>query len=34
MKNMFAAGKRYQLDWWPDITKDTDPNNPYYKFQK
>lgn len=34
MKNMFAAGKRYQLDWWPDITKDTDPNNPYYKFQR
>ncbi len=31
MKNMFKSGKRFQLDWWPDITKDTDPNNPYYK---
>lgn len=31
MKNMFASGKRFTLDWWPDITKDTDPNNPYYK---
>jgi hypothetical protein len=31
MKKMFADGKRYELDWWPDETKDTDPNNPYYK---
>lgn len=30
MKKMFEDGKRYELDWWPDITKDTDPNNPYY----
>jgi hypothetical protein len=31
MKKMFADGKRYELDWWPDETKDTDPKNPYYK---
>lgn len=31
MKAMFAAGKRYELDWWEDSTKDTDPKNPYYK---
>jgi hypothetical protein len=31
MKKMFADGKRYELDWWPDETADTDPNNPYYK---
>lgn len=31
MKSMFAAGKRYELDWWEDSTKDTDPQNPYYK---
>lgn len=31
MKKMFADGKRFKLDWWPDVTKDTDPNNPYYK---
>ena len=31
MKNMFAAGKRFELDWWPDESKDTDPKNPYYK---
>jgi hypothetical protein len=31
MKKMFAAGKRFELDWWPDITGDTDPKNPYYK---
>lgn len=31
MKAQFAAGTRYELDWWPDITKDTDPKNPYYK---
>lgn len=30
MKAMFAAGKRYELDWWPDTTEDTDPKNPYY----
>jgi hypothetical protein len=31
MKKMFADGKRFELDWWPDETKDTDPKNPYYK---
>lgn len=31
MKAMFAAGKRYTLDWWQDSTNDTDPKNPYYK---
>jgi hypothetical protein len=30
MKNMFSRGKRYELDWWPDVTKDTDPKNKYY----
>jgi hypothetical protein len=28
---MFADGERYELDWWPDVTGDTDPDNPYYK---
>lgn len=31
MKKMFSDGKRYKLDWWPDVTGDTDPNNPYYE---
>jgi hypothetical protein len=31
MKNMFADGKRFKLDWWPDVTGDTDPKNSYYK---
>jgi len=31
MKKMFEDGKRYQLDWWPDVTKDTDPSNTYYE---
>lgn len=31
MKKMFADGKRFKLDWWPDMTGDTDPKNPYYK---
>lgn len=30
MKKMFTDGKRFKLDWWPDVTQDTDPNNPYY----
>jgi hypothetical protein len=30
MKKMFADGKRFELDWWPDETGDTDPDNPYY----
>lgn len=32
MKAMFKDGKRFELDWWPDVTKDTDPKNPYYKL--
>ena len=31
MMQMFKDGKRYQLDWWPDTTKDTDPSNTYYE---
>jgi hypothetical protein len=31
MKKMFVDGETYVLDWWPDESKDTDPNNPYYK---
>lgn len=34
MKKMFADGKRFELDWWPDVTKDTDPKNTYYKETK
>jgi len=34
MKKMFADGKRFELDWWPDVTNDTDPKNPYYKEAK
>lgn len=30
MKAMFAAGKRYELDWWEDSTNDSDPKNSYY----
>lgn len=31
MKNMFKSGKKYEVSWWPDITGDADPKNPYYK---
>ena len=31
MKDMFKRGKRFTLDWWPDVTGDTDPKNSYYK---
>ena len=31
MKKMFADGKRFELDWWPDEAGDADPENPYYK---
>ena len=31
MKKMFANGKKYELDWWPDETNDADPKNSYYK---
>jgi hypothetical protein len=34
MKKMFADGKRFELDWWPDVTGDTDPKNKYYKESK
>jgi hypothetical protein len=31
MKNMFASGKKFELDWWPDESGDADPKNKYYK---
>jgi len=31
MKNMFASGKKFELDWWSDESGDADPKNPYYK---
>lgn len=31
MKKMFSDGKTFKLDWWPDVTRDADPNNPYYE---
>ena len=31
MKEMFANGEKYELDWWPDESGDADPKNPYYK---
>jgi hypothetical protein len=31
MKKMFEDGERFELDWWPDETGDTDSENPYYK---
>jgi len=34
MQNMFSTGKKYQLDWWPDVSKDTDPKNKYYMTEK
>jgi len=34
MKAMFANGKRFELDWWPDETGDADPKNKYYKESK
>jgi hypothetical protein len=30
MKNKFASGKKFELDWWPDESGDADPKNPYY----
>jgi len=30
MKEMFANGERFELSWWPDVTNDADPDNPYY----
>ena len=31
MKDMFANGEKYELDWWPDETNDADPKNPFYE---
>jgi hypothetical protein len=31
MKSMFASGKKFELDWWPDESGDADPKNPFYK---
>ncbi len=31
MKEMFANGEKFELDWWPDEAGDADPNNEYYK---
>jgi len=31
MTDMFDKGKIYTNSWWPDDTKDADPDNPYYK---
>ncbi|MAB53473.1 MAG: hypothetical protein CMG80_17280 [Marinobacter sp.] len=31
MTDMFDKGKIYSNSWWPDETKDADPDNPYYK---
>ena len=31
MKDMFAKGEKYELDWWPDEASDADPKNPFYE---
>tara|TARA_B100001057_G_C22752206_1_gene912269 strand:+ start:495 stop:1343 length:849 start_codon:yes stop_codon:yes gene_type:complete len=31
MKDMFADGEKYELDWWPDKSGDADPQNEFYK---
>jgi len=31
MKDMFANGEKYELDWWPDEANDADPKNPFYE---
>jgi hypothetical protein len=31
MSKMFVDGVKFELDWWPDKSGDTDPDNPYYK---
>lgn len=31
MKDMFANGEKYELDWWPDEASDADPKNPFYE---
>ena len=30
MKDMFANGKKWTVDWWPDESGDADPDNPFY----
>ncbi len=30
MKEMFADGKKWTVDWWPDEAGDADPENPFY----
>jgi len=30
MHDAFDQGKTFKIDWWPDESHDTDPNNPYY----
>ena len=30
MHNAFDQGKTFEIDWWPDESHDTDPNNSYY----
>ena len=31
MKDMFANGEKYELDWWSDEASDADPKNPFYE---
>jgi hypothetical protein len=30
MHDMFDAGEKFELEWWPDITDDSSPDNEYY----
>lgn len=34
MTNMFDKGETYSNSWWPDESKDADPNNPFYADDK
>lgn len=31
MAGKFDRGEKFEIDWWPDQTKDADPSNSYYK---
>lgn len=31
MTKMFNDGQIFELDWWKDMSGDTDPENPYYQ---
>ena len=31
MAGKFDRGEKFEIDWWPDQTKDADPSNLYYK---